>query len=277
MNFFFILEHTIIGDIMRILITGAASGIGYLLAEKLSSRGHTVYITVHTNEQLKMVKEKLKDENKKILCFKLDIRNKKDRELIKTLEIDVLVNHAGIGHGGSLLEMDIDVLKENYETNIFSSFELLKEFYQIKKERKQSAQIFVTSSVASMLPIPYLGCYTSSKAAISMLVFTIKQELKYLDNNISISLIEPGAYKTGFNQVMVDNKTKFLYKDNKIYKNRNSINRLQKALFAIIEKENPKNLVNKIIKEIESNNPKFKIRVPFIQGLAAKIYLMLFR
>ena len=128
-----------------------------------------------------------------------------------------------------------------------------------------------------MLPIPYLGCYTSSKAAISMLVFTLKQELKYLNSNIKISLIEPGAYYTGFNQIMIDNKNIFINKNSKIYKNRNSINRLQRNLFALIEKKSYEKLTNKIVKEVEKDNPKFKIRVPLLQSIFAKIYLLLYR
>ena len=192
--------------ILRILITGAASNIGFDIAKKLSERKHTVYLTTHTKEELLTTKKKIEEEKLNILCFKMDITKKEDRKLIKNLEIDVLMNHAGIGIGGSILEMDIQMLRDNYETNIFSSFELLQEYYNIKKKENKRAKIFVTSSIASMLPIPYLGCYTSSKAAISMLVFTLKQELKYLNSNIKISLIEPGAYYTGFNQIMIDNK-----------------------------------------------------------------------
>lgn len=262
---------------MKILITGATSNIGYLLAKELSKRGHIVYLTTHTNEQLHNLKKKIKDEKLKIECFKMDITKKEDRKLIQKIEIDVLVNHAGIGYGGSILEMDIKILRENYETNIFGSFSLIQEFYKLKNKKGEKAKIFVTSSIASMLPIPYLGCYTSSKAAISMLVFTLKQELKYLNKDITISLIEPGAYYTGFNQVMIDNKTLFTNKNSKIYKNINSINRLQRNLFALIEKENYNKLVIKVIKEIEKENPKFKIRIPFSQSLFSKIYLLFFR
>lgn len=263
---------------MKVLITGAASGIGFDLALELSKKGHTVYITVHTKKQLEQVKEKLKGMKEGILCFKMDIRVKEDRKLIHTLNIDCLVNHAGIGNGGSLLYMDIDVLKDNYETNIFASFSLLQEFYQMKKERGEKAKIFITSSIASMLPIPFLGCYTSSKAAISMLAFTLKEELKYLrDNDVTISLIEPGAYKTGFNQVMIDNKNKFLKKNNKIYDHKDSINKIQRNMFTLIEKECTKGLIYKVVREIESKSPSFKIRVPVMQGILAKFFLLFYR
>ena len=64
---------------MRILITGACSGIGFDLARELPSRNHVVYITVHTKEQLKEVKKKVKDIKLNILCFKMDIRNKTEK------------------------------------------------------------------------------------------------------------------------------------------------------------------------------------------------------
>ena len=70
-----------------------------------------------------------------------------------------------------------------------------------------------------MLPLPYLSCYTSSKAALSILCFTLKKELKQINSNISMSLIEPGAYQTGFNDVMINNKEKYLEENSEFYQN----------------------------------------------------------
>ena len=97
---------------MKILITGATSGIGFALAKKLSSRNHTVYITTHTEKQRRTVNEKIKMEKLNILAFKMDITNKDDRGLIDKIDIDCLVSHAGIGEGGSILDIDIDVLRK---------------------------------------------------------------------------------------------------------------------------------------------------------------------
>lgn len=262
---------------MKIVITGATSGIGFDLARMLSKRGHIVYITTHTREQLKIAREKIKEEDLKITPYKMDIRNQKDRMLIRKINPDVLVNHAGIGNGGSLLDIDMDILKDNYETNIFSSFSLLKEFYDVKIERGESGKIFVTSSIASMLPIPFLGCYTSSKAAISMLVKTLQLELKSRKSPVTISLIEPGAYHTGFNQVMIDNKMIYTKKSSKIYSNLADINKMQRNMFALIEKKDTTSLVKKVVKEMESDYPKFKIRRPILQGLMAKLTLLFYR
>ncbi len=259
---------------MKILITGAASGIGFNLAVELAKKNHQVFITTHDDKQLKSVKEKIENYNLLIVPLKLDITKENDRNTILKINPDVLINHAGIGNGGSLLDISIDVLRDNYETNIFASFALLKKYYNFKKKRGEKAKIFVTSSLASMLPIPYLSCYTSSKAAISMLVLTLYEELKVRDDNISITLIEPGAYHTGFNQVMIDNKNKFISVDNEIYEKLDSINKIQRNMFLLIEKNNFTLLIKKIVKEIEKEKPKKIIREPFLQSIFAKLYYL---
>lgn len=261
---------------MKILIVGATSGIGFSLAEHLSRQENEVYIGVHTQKQITPVKEKLKDKDLCIDVIKLDVRSLTDRKIIDKINPDCLVIHDSVGKGGSILEMDIDILKDNYETNIFSNFLLLKEYYKLKSKNNEKGKIFVTSSMAAYMPIPFLGCYTSSKAAISMICKVLKYELKYLNKNITISLIEPGAYHTGFNQVMIDNKELYTYTNSKIYHNINKINRIQRNLFRLIEKDNLNNLTVKVVKEMNKEKPKFRIRRPIGQYILLKLYLTFF-
>ncbi len=261
---------------MKILIVGAASGIGFEVARELARKNHNVYIGVHHEQEKITTLEKIKNENIKIKVYKIDVKNKKDIKIIKFIDPDCIMIHAGIGNGGTILDMDINVLKENYETNIFANFELLQEFYHLKISNQAPGKIFITSSIAAYLPIPFLGSYTSSKAAISMLCKTLRYELKYINKNISITLIEPGAYHTGFNQVMIDNKDLFLNHNSKIYKNSITINRLQRNLFRLIEKDNTSDLVKKVVKEMEKVKPKFRIRRPIIQSVFLKLYLIFF-
>lgn len=260
---------------MRVLITGATSGIGYKLGCELSKRGHIVYMCSHTVEELFYLKEKLRRDNINAICFKMDITTD-DIYLVNKIKIDCLINHAGIGIGGSLLYMNIDYLRENYEVNIFASFKLLRLVYQNMINNKIDGKLFVTSSIAAYFPIPFLGCYTSSKAAITMLCRTIREELKYLRSDISISVIEPGAYRTGFNQVMIDNKIKFMDKDNPIYRNVESINKMQRNMFRLLEKDDCSDLVKKTVREIEKKRSKFMIRRPLILNILIKFYYLFF-
>ena len=62
------------------------------------------------------------------------------------------------------------------------------------------------SSLAGLIPLKFLGSYASSKAALITLSDVLKKELKELNSNIKVVLVEPGLYYTGFNQVMFENK-----------------------------------------------------------------------
>ena len=200
------------GDHMNILITGAASNIGLALALKLSKH-HYIYLTTHTIEQYQKLKSNIHNTN--IECLKIDVNQ--DLDIIDHIDIDCLISCAAIGIGGSVLDMDIKYLKDNFNTNFFSQVELIQIVY-IKMHQKGNGKIFITSSLAQFLSIPMLGNYCSSKAALSSIVTTMHKELKIIKTNITISLIEPGAYHTGFNQVMIDNKDKYLNKNGLFYK-----------------------------------------------------------
>lgn len=260
-------------DNMNIVITGACSNIAYKVAQKLSDY-NKVYLTVHTEAQLLNLKEKINNPN--IEIYKLDITNKEDYKILDDIDIDVFIAHAAVGIGGSVLALETDFLRYNYEVNVFSNIELIKYVYQ-KMEKKNSGKIFVMSSLLSMMPIVMLESYTSSKAALSNIVISIKKELKITKSNIKISLIEPGAYKTGFNQVMIDNKDNYLNVDTIFYKNREIFTEKQRKIFKLLERKNIDGIVNKIVKEVDRKNPKFKIRTPFLQVFLIKIYLLMFR
>lgn len=260
---------------MRILILGGAGNIAYETAKLLSENNHLVYLGVHKEKEVQTVQEKNKLENIKMHVFKIDILKDKDLEILDKLEYDVIWQHAGIGIGGTLLYMDLDSLIKNYNTNVFATIKVIKKAYTNMKNKNIKGKIFITSSLAGYLPFPFLGCYTSSKASLSMLVRTIKQELKVLKSNITIHLIELGAYHTGFNQFMIDNKEKYIEETSPIYNQINSINRLQRNTFRLIENDNIENLSKKIMKNLTKKNPPFLIRYPKIQAIFTKIYTML--
>ena len=71
---------------------------------------------------------------------------------------------------------------------------------------------------------------------------------------------------------MIENKEKYMNSDNKIYDNLESINKIQKNMFSLLESNNYSSLINKIIKNIESPKPKFLIREPISQKIFTKLY-----
>lgn len=263
---------------MKILITGAASGIAFELAKKLIKKKHYVILTTHKKEQLAPLKEKLKFfPSDTYFCKKFDITTKTDVEEILKLDFDCLISHAGIGIGGSILDVPISKLKENFEVNFFANFYLLQQFAKRQKIRNRPCKILLTSSLSSVIPLPFLGCYTSTKAAISMMAECLHLELKRINYPIKLKLIEPGAYYTGYNQIMINNKEEFI--ENSLYfkniGNKQIIN--QTKLFSIIEKKSLNSIARKMLKAVESNSNKLKYRSPLLQRLLVKLYLILIK
>ena len=263
---------------MKVLITGSTSGIGFLTGITLNARKHTVYMTTHTANQLENLNNRLGSMNiKNINTFKLDITNEGDRNLIKYLDIDVLINHAGIGIGGSIIELDIEEVKQNFNVNFFCSFELAKIFCNKLIEENKRGKLIIMSSMAGVIPIEFLGSYCSSKAAITMMANCLRKELNYKKFNIDVSVIESGAYKTGFNQRMVDSVDLSFNKSSHFYDIREKIYNILRMQFDLVEKKDNNSIVCQIIKAVEDEKNKFLYTSPFLQQLMKKINLLLFR
>lgn len=259
---------------LKVLITGARGGIGFLTGITLASRGHFVYMTTHTNDEAHRLKEIVDRLNLKVIIFKLDINDIDDRKIFDNLDIDVLINHAGIGVGGSVLDVPMCKIKENFEVNYFSSYDIVKRVGNRMIKNNKEGKIIITSSTAGIIPIPFLGSYCSSKSAISTMATSLRRELKLLKSKVKVVLIEPGAYKTGFNQVMIDDIDKNITEDSVFFKNREKIHSNLTKLFNLIEKKNVNSIVVKIIEAVESDKPKNKYRAPLLQRIFTRIYLI---
>ena len=139
--------------------------------------------------------------------------------------------------------------------------------------KKGSGKIINMSSIASIIPMSFIGPYSASKASITNLSISLKKEVKLINDKIKIVVIEPGFYKTGFNQYMFLNK----YNENFREYFDDVIDKIRsKEVFIenYIELKNYKSIVNKIVKAIKDNNPKTIYRAPFIEGMIAKLYVI---
>lgn len=254
----------------KILVTGARGGIANSLIERLKNKEFLIYITVHTKKELIRVKEKYKNY-KNIKCFKLDITLENDRKILESLDIDILINIAGIGYGGSISEISMDLVRENFETNVFASFEIVQIVIN-KMIQKNSGKIIIMSSLIGLMPLKFLGVYSATKASIIHLTTTLKEELKLLDTNIKVVLIEPGMYHTGFNQVMLENKYDWMSQKSYFKNELDLIRKKENFFFNLFEKKNLNSIVSKIEKSVVEDNPKFIYRAPLLQVIGAKLY-----
>ena len=168
--------------------------------------------------------------------------------------------------------MNVDDIRYNHEVNVFSNIEIIQIILK-NMLKKNNGKIIIMGSLASIIPIPFIGSYSSSKASLVKISECLKKELKILNSNIKVSLIEPGLYHTGFNNIMFDNKydTDF----NNLFKEElKLIKKKENLILLLLEKKNLNSIVNKIEQSLTEN--KFIYRAPLLQVVGAKIYNLFF-
>lgn len=253
----------------KILVTGARSGIINSVIDRIKNRYH-IYVTVENDKQLEIIKDKYKEYNN-IECIKLDITDKKDRQIVEMLDIDIFIANAAIGEGGSICEIPFDKVRHNFEVNVFSNFELLQSVMK-QMMRKKKGKIIMISSIGAHLPLDFLGVYCATKSSISMLTTTLRNELRLINSNIKIKLIEPGLYHTGFNQVMLENKYKWMDIDSYFKYIIRELRQKETICFNLLERRSLNTIVRKIVNAIDSENNKFIYSAPLSQFLYSRIY-----
>lgn len=261
------------GKMKKILFTGARSGIASAVIDKLVSLRYHIYVTVHTDKQLELVKKKYKNY-KHVECLRINILYPDDRKALEQLDIDILVNNAAIGYGGSIAEIPMSKVRNNFEVNVFSYFEV-EQIVLKKMIEKNKGKIINISSLAGIVPISFLGSYCATKASIIKMTECLRKELKIIDSKIQICLIEPGLYHTGFNQVMLENKYDFMDADSYFNNVIEQIRKKENFMFSTFEKYQLKSIVKQILKAIKSRHPNFIYRAPYFQGLLAKGYQLI--
>lgn len=249
----------------KILITGARSGMVYPVIQKLK-KDYKVYVSVHTDSELKYIK-KLYRNDRDIECLKLDIT--KDEDKLVSLNIDVLVCNAAIAESGSLFEIPLNKVRENFEVNVLSNLKLIQ--IASKQMLLKGGRIVVISSLTSKSPLPFLGSYCASKAALSSLARTMHYESMFLPGKLDIVLVEPGLYRTGFNKLAFDKKYEFMDIETYFDKHIDLIRKVENVYLYLFEKRRLDSIAFKIYQAITAENPRFRYSAPFSHNLFSKI------
>jgi len=253
-----------------ILITGACGGIGRDTAIALAKRGHHVIATVHREESVEPLRTYAKKNAVDLEVFKLDITDPDDRKKITPLAIDVLINNAAIGESGSLTEIPMDRVRKNFETNVFSTLVLTQLVLQ-KMMEKDSGRIIFISSLAGRMPMFFWGSYSMTKYALSDAAAIMRDELQKITRKVTVSVIEPGTYHTGFNQKVV--ATKDTWMDQSSYFNGviGAIKKQEAFMFKMLERNTTTLIVRKIIKAVESPKPSLRYSAPWWQAFFVRM------
>jgi NAD(P)-dependent dehydrogenase (short-subunit alcohol dehydrogenase family) len=181
-----------------ILITGCSTGIGYTTAKVLKNRGHTVIATARKADDV----SRLQAEGFTSLRLDLADSNSIKLAIEQTLELtggklDGLFNNGAFGQPGAVEDLSREVLRFQFETNLFGTHELTNRIIPAMR-RQGHGRIIYNSSVLGLVALTYRGAYNASKFALEGLADTLRLELR--GTGIEISLIEPGPILSHFRQ-----------------------------------------------------------------------------
>jgi short-subunit dehydrogenase len=254
----------------NILITGAGSGIGLDTAWALAARGHHVMATTFDEPQAASLRAQAASRGAALQVFKLDITSAADRQQIETLELDVLINNAGVGESGSLAEVDMDRVRQVFEVNLFATLALTQLALRRMIARQRGTVLFV-SSIAGRVPMPFLMPYAMSKFALSAAGAGLRAELKQLRCNVHVALIEPGAIHTGFNQAMTERKYTWMGPQSYFAGQADRMKAEEARTFAFLEAKSTRSIVAQMVKAAEAGKPRLRYVAPWVQGFGVRL------
>lgn len=172
---------------MTVLISGVSSGIGKATAEMCLKNGQKVIgidIKQCDNPQIRFFQSSISDDEKLSEIYKV--------LKIDGVEIDVIVDVAGIFVANSVVEESAERIKKSIDVNIYGTVLFNNVFFPLLK--KGGRIVIVTSEVGNLSPMPFNVIYTTTKHALEAYARGLRQELNLL--GYSVVVIRPGAIAT---------------------------------------------------------------------------------
>ena len=254
-----------------ILITGCSSGIGETVALGLKQRGYRVIASARKTQDIQRLR------GMGLECLQLDLDDPMSiRTAVKKLdhltggEIYALFNNGAFGQPGAVEDLNRDVLRAQFETNVFGTMELTNHIIRIMRKQGHG-RIIQNSSVLGFVALAYRGAYTASKFALEALSDTMRLELK--GSGIDVILIEPGPIESRFRANAYEAFKKNIDAQNSYHKNAYEAQRVR------MTKEGPAvpftlpadAVLQKVIHALESRRPKIRYYVTFPTYLFAAL------
>ncbi len=185
------------------VITGASRGIGRELAFVFAKNGFNVVVSSRNEKVLEELAEEISNKyGVKALAVKADVAvredcmNLIDAAVSSSGRLDVLINNAGVGIYSPVEETEEEKLRHVFDVNFFGTFYCIK--YALPHLKKSMGSIINISSVAGIIPTPFMGGYSASKFALNALTEVLRAEVK--KHGIHVLLVCPGVIDTDFTE-----------------------------------------------------------------------------
>ncbi len=183
-----------------LVVTGASSGIGRALAQAASHSGYRVLMIARRSSQLEEIARSIRHEGGRCAVLVADVTAPQTPARIVEAalqafgRIDVLVNNAGRGAYGSLLEQSDAEIEANWQLGVAGPLRIARAaLAQLEKSRGHL--VFIGSGIARV-PLPQWGAYAVTKAAIRAAAIQLRRELRA--RGIAVTYVDPGVVATEF-------------------------------------------------------------------------------
>jgi NADP-dependent 3-hydroxy acid dehydrogenase YdfG len=183
------------------IVTGASSGIGRAIAERLGKAGAHVFLAGRSAEPMELSKKESEAGGAgRASVVTLDVRQPRqvealvERAVRETGRLDVMVNNAGLSHPAPILDGDPEEWRAMLETNVLALLVGCRAAVRAMRACGAAGHVVNISSIAAQRPDP--GVYGATKHAVNAISATLRRELE--DDAIRVVNVMPGAIATNF-------------------------------------------------------------------------------
>jgi NAD(P)-dependent dehydrogenase (short-subunit alcohol dehydrogenase family) len=244
-----------------VLITGCSSGIGLCTAEGLHRRGYRVFASARQAADVATLQDKGLESLQLDLADSASIRTAVNEILRRTGgKLYALFNNGAYGQPGAVEDLTRDVLRRQFETNFFGTFELTNLVIPIMR-RQGYGRLLFNSSILGFAAMPYRGAYNASKFAMEGLCDTLRLELS--GTGIHVALIEPGPITSRFRHNAFEAFMRNIDRHNSVHRELYARveQRLQKEGPAAPFTLGPEAVLARVIHALEARRPKIRYYV----------------
>jgi len=192
--------HRLLPAINYAVVTGASSGIGWHISRELASRGYSIIAVSNQTEQLNDLKSELEE------AFQISVQTL-DCDLSETnapksifdfcqqnnLQVEVLVNNAGMFVYGEVIGADIEKIRSILQVHMNTPVMLCRLFGALMAEN-HSGYILNVSSISAVMPYPTISLYGPTKTFLRKFTRALRTELK--ETGVNVLCLLPGATAT---------------------------------------------------------------------------------
>lgn len=186
---------------MKVLITGASSGMGREMAKILADQYDQMVLVARDQSRLALLQQEIMTSHPtvNVTTVSLDLSNPEYCQQLHAMhpDVDLLINNAGFGDSGVFAERPLEKDLAMINTNVVA-LHVLTKLYLADMQARNSGHILNVGSIAGFMPGPLMATYYATKNYVVRLSEAIREELRRAKSKVKISVLCPGPVDTNF-------------------------------------------------------------------------------